>query len=362
MAPETSPPDDTPRDFAASRGPEIWAYNAYWMGDAWRATDLGALQRLLFFDLPVGKDGSLDTRGWPDQWASLRTRAREARVPIDPVVSLLTVEVFSSVFANPAARSRLLSDTLAAARLSGGVHLDVEVMEGVRAADIEAYRAFVADLRRALDQPRKRVLTAFVPAQNILYGPGELALLDAVVAQGYDLHWQTSPTAGPPAALEGPSPAAWRAAASNLAALGVPPRKLLFSTPFYGYEWPTVSDERGAATRGQATIITYAPVSSRILPDLRVNALDRSRQHGLKRDAASNAPWYVFRDKEGWRQGWFDDVTSLAPRLDFVQRGDYRGVALFVLGYDGGALLEVMRAKFRAGNAPPGGGGPPAAR
>ena len=359
---EASPESDAARDFARGRGQEAWAYNAYWMGDAWRAYDLGAFKRLLFFDLAVGKDGAVDSRGWPDQWATLRARAREARVPIDPVFSVLSVEVFSGVFGSDAGRARLLSEILTLSRDADGVHLDVEVMEGVREQDIAAYRAFLAELRRALDSPRKRLLTAFVPARNILYGAPELALLDAIVAQGYDVHWQASPVAGPPTVLDGESPAAWRNLGQSLAALGASPRKILFSTPFYGYEWPTVSAEPGAATRAPATIITYAPVSSKLLPDLRVNALARSAQHGLRRDTATNAPWYAFRDRQGWRQGWFDDPVSLAPRLDFVQRGDYRGVAVFVLGYDGGAMLDVIQRTFRAGSAPGSGGGLPAAR
>ena len=359
--PETSPNSDAPRDFSRAGAQEAWAYNAYWMGDAWRVYDLGAFGRVLFFDLAVAKDGSLDTRGWPDQWAQLRARARSSRVQLDPVVSILSVEVFAGVFGSDANRRRLLREILERASESG-VHLDVEVMEGAREEDIANFRAFVAELRTRLDTPRKRTLTAFVPARNILYGARELALLDAIVAQGYDVHWQGGPTAGPPMALDGESPAAWRTAATNLGALGVPPGKILFSTPFYGYEWPTVSSEPGAKTRGPAKIITYAPVSSRILPDLRINALARTAQHGLRRESTTSAPWYAFRDRDGWRQGWYDDPVSLAPRLDFVQSGGYRGVAIFVLGYDGGALLGTILARFRGGSAPAGGGGPQGVR
>jgi len=131
---------------------------------------------------------------------------------------------------------------------------------------------------------------------------------------------------------------------------GVSPRRIVFSTPLYGYEWPTVSGEAGAATRGSAAILTYAPVPATLLPDLRLDALSRAAQFGLRRDTGSGAPWYAFRDEQGWRQGWFDDPASLAPRLDFVRAANYRGVALFVLGYDGGALLEAIGAAFRGGS------------
>src|SRR5439155_26794638 len=126
---------------------------------------------------------------------------------------------------------------------------DFEIMEGVQADEIEGYRRFLDALRNELDRPPRKILTAFVPAINILYGARELALLDAIVAQGYDVHWKDSARAGPPAMLEGDSPAAWRVSAMSLALQGVSSRKVLFSTPLYGYEWPTVSGDARAATR-----------------------------------------------------------------------------------------------------------------
>src|ERR1043165_5573486 len=81
-----------------SRAPsqEVWAYHAYWMGDTWRSYDLRAFGRLLFMDLPVGKNGRVqDTRGWPDQWSRLRAAARAANTQIDPAFTILTPEIFA---------------------------------------------------------------------------------------------------------------------------------------------------------------------------------------------------------------------------------------------------------------------------
>ena len=357
------PPESEPGSLQTATRQEIWAYHAYWMGDAWRNHDLRAFERLLFMDLPIGKNGRVqDTRGWPDQWATLRARARAANVQIDPAFTILTPDVFTAVFSSPAARRRLVADIVFLARFSRGVHLDIEVYEDVPAAAVEGYRTFLVELRRALDTKPGKILTAFVPAGSSVNGAAELALFDAIIAQGYDVHWKLSPNTGPVAVLDGESQATWRTAASLLSEKRVPPNKILFSTPFYGYEWPTVSGEPRAATRGEAAIITYAPVSAAILPDIRTNALSRTRQHGLRRDMASGSPWYAFRDKEGWRQGWFDDHISLAPRLDFVRKGGYRGVAVFVLGYDNGELLGSIRSAFREKSAPAGGASPPAAR
>lgn len=334
-------------------GPEIWAYHAYWMGEAWRVHDLRAFRRLLFFDLVVGRDGRIAQRhGWPEQWEALRARAQEARVPLDPVVTVLDRATFTAIFASPDASARLLAEATELARGAAGLHLDIEVLDPVDEALVARFRAFVAQLRGALDAPARRTLTAFVTARGNLYGPPELAMLDAVVAQGYDVHWQGGDTSGPVALLAGNAPGSWQSMAQTLAQLGVTPRKIVFSSPLYGYEWPTVSAEPRARTRGAGAIITYAPIPPSLLPDLRVSALARAAQHGLRREAATSTPWYAFRDADGWRQGWFDDPVSLAPRLEFVRRGDYRGVAFFVLGYDGGALIEAAQDAFRAGTGP----------
>lgn len=327
-----------------ARGQEIIAYHAYWMGDVWRQYDLGKFRRILFFDLAVDPSGRLTQKnGWPEKWMDLRQQALVRGVPVDPVVTVLGREVFSAVFGSADARALFLSECVALARESGGLHLDVEVFEPVEAAHLEAFRIFLADLRRSLDTPPRRFLSAFIPSAGDLYSPKELAYLDEVVAQGYDVHWAEAPTAGPVALLRGESAAAWETAAGKLLRGGVAPEKLFFSTPLYGYEWPVVSDEPRAASRGPARIVTYAPVGADLLPDIRLNALTRVAVHGLRREPGSETPWYVLRDSDGWWQGWYDDAISLRKRLVFVREGGFGGVAFFVLGYDGGALLEVAR-------------------
>lgn len=337
---------------------EIIAYHASWMGDAWRQYDLGRFRRILFFDVVAGNDGRLaQTNGWPERWEGLRQQAAAQGVAVDPVVTVLGLEPFKAIFGDPAARARLLEACVGLAR-DGGLHLDVEVFEAPAAAEVEGFRQFVAALRQAMDKPPRRSLTAFVHAGGQLYSARELAYLDEVVVQGYDVYWAEAPTAGPVALLDGDSIAAWRPAAEAMTKAGVMRKKLFFSTPLYGYEWPVASDQPRAPSRGKARITTYAPVSADQLPDLRVNALSRVAALGLRREAGSDVPWYAWQEQDGWWQGWFDDALSLRKRLDFVRAGGYGGVAFFVLGYDGGALVEAARNAFRAPARPAGNAGP----
>ena len=338
--------NDEPRGLDTP-GPQAWAYHAYWMKDTWRAYDLRDFGRILFFDLVAGKDGRIEKRnGWPEAWSDLRTAAREARLAVDPVVSVLDNETFVSIFASPDHRERLLEEVARVARDSSGMHLDIEVFEPVDEAILAEFRIFLARLRARLDAPPRKTLTAFVTTANLLYGQRELALLDAVVAQGYDAHWKDAPSTGPVALLEGNAAVAWKNTATALLQRGVPARRIVFSTPLYGYEWPTLSPLPGASTTGPGEIVTYARVPF-LEPDIRFAAVDRAARYGLRRDAPSSAPWYAFNDGRGWRQGWFDDEVSLAPRLDFVAGGDFLGVALWILGYDDGAMFATIRSRFR---------------
>ena len=339
---------------ASAAPPQLWAYHAYWMRDAWRLYDLGQFQRLLFFDVSVTPQAELQRNGWPEQWRDLRAQARAADVPVDPVVTILDKETFVAIFGQPSLRQKLLAEirTMMRQEPRAGLHLDVELFDAVDPEPIAGFRQFVADLRAAIKRDGQRALTAFVPVGGALYGPQELAALDGVVAQGYDLHWANGPTAGPVSVLDWPGSAiAWRPAGEQLVAAGVPPARIFFSSPLYGYEWPTVSDAARAATRGPGHTVTYAPVPAFLLPDISVNALSQAAANGLRRDKATAAPWYAARRSDGWWQGWFDDPASLQPRLEFVRNGGFGGVAFFVLGYDGGALVDAARAAFRAGNA-----------
>ncbi|HEX8989401.1 MAG TPA: glycosyl hydrolase family 18 protein [Rhodocyclaceae bacterium] len=341
---------------------QIEVYHAYWMGDVWRQYDLRKFHRILFFNLVPDNDGHLaDTHGWPQRWTDLHQQAAAAGTPVVPVVTVMGGDLFHAIFGTPSARSRLLQECVDLARAGDGLHLDLELFEPVPPGDADSFDAFLTALRAALDEPPRKPLSAFVPAGD-LYSAAQLANFDEIVAQAYDVHWIDSAQAGPVSLLEGDSPAALAPAAAKLVAAGVPRERIFFSSPLYGYEWPVVSDQPGAATRGKARIVTYAPVSADQLPDLRVNALSRVVQFGLRREPQSGAPWYALSEADGWWQGWFDDAGSLGRRLEFVRNGKFGGVAFFVLGYDGGALVETARAAFKARSADAAGARPPAGR
>jgi spore germination protein YaaH len=337
---------------AAAVRPQVWGYYPAWLHDHWRSRDLSLYDRLKFFEVEIDSEGRLGNQhGWPERWEDLRGAARSRGLPVDLTVTLFSVSRFERVFGNAQRRQRLLDELLRGVGAVQGVHLDVEIFQGVSADALRGYRAFCAALRKGLKrQGADKVLSAFAVMGAVvdLYDRATLAQLDYIVVQGYDSHHLDSPHAGPVAPLRGPYAITWEKTLAHYLALGAPRHRIAFGVPFYGYEWPTETAAIGARTLGKGREITYAMLDARLLPDIRTDARSQAALHGLRRDPASGSPYYAHADASGaWRQGWFEDEVSLAAKFEFVKQQRLAGIAIFPVGYDGGAFDDLLRRSFR---------------
>jgi spore germination protein YaaH len=324
---------------------ETAAYHPYWAASAWSRYDMDLVDILFFFDLPISPSGTIeDRRGWPHAWFDLIAAAESADTPIHVTVSILDAHVFRSVFSTPS-HVQTLEETLVDLSASGsvsGLHLDVELFEPVSDLERNAFTDLVQRLSVRLKNGRPDFqlsifLTATDPADA--YDDQALAAAaDFVIIQAYDLHWLTSPTAGPVAPLHGWGDRNWGAILARAEQNGIPREKMLFSVPYYGYEWPTVDSLPGAATRGPGRLTTYAPSLAGVPA-----ARDRAIMNGMQRDPVSGSPWYAFQDSTGWTQGWYEDATSLAQKYDFIHQEALRGVAIFPYAYGDATLESALR-------------------
>jgi len=338
----------------------VAGYHAYWTADAWREYPWDALDALYFFEIEAGADGSLaDAHGWPDAWRELLERARGARVPVVPTISMHDADAFEAVFTDPARAARLADEILALLAATpglGGVHLDFEVFRPVDPDARDGYTAFAARLARMLRaEGGTRSLSVFALAFDDAdaYDERSLAeIADYLVVQGYDLHHADGALAGPLAATQGWGRLNWEGILERYAALGIARERLVMAVPLYGYEWPVVADRIGAPTRGAAVMIPLAP-ADRVVPEL-PRARARAREHGTQVDPESRSPFYAYHDGSGWRQGWFDDEASLSAKYALVRSRGLAGVALFPLAYgDSLVWTEIRRLRSPARAAPP---------
>jgi spore germination protein YaaH len=273
-------------------------------------------------------------------------------VVVVPTISLHGVEGFQGLFGSPESVARLVEEALAllvATPGLGGLHLDVEVFSPVSQEARDGYTAFVARLRRRMQETDATyTLSAFALAfdDDDAYAERALAeVTDYLVVQGYDFHSAGEDRAGPVAALAGWGRLNWANVVDRFVGFGVPPRKIVMAVPMYGYQWPTETDQPGSATRGEAVEVLLASPPG-VLPEL-PRARDQVDRHGLRRDQESGTPYYAFQDDTGWHQGWFEDAESLRAKYAFVRERGLGGVALFPLAYGDGALWDDLRDAFR---------------
>jgi spore germination protein YaaH len=335
-------------------GLQAWGYFPVWLSDAWRQLNLTPWDRVLLFEISVNAAGSLAVpSSWDTTWHRLADAVRNSGGHLDVAVTLFDENRFIQLLSTPASSERLLRSLMMLANLPGiqGLHLDFEIYRVLPDTALRGYRQLIVELKQGLAERRlDRKLSVFLPmgGEGTLYDGQTLTHIDYVVVQGYDAHFGMSPQAGPVAPLKGSHSLTWERSLAHVLRMDVPRSKLLFSIPYFGYEWPVVSAFPGAATIGPGIAMTYAPVDARHLPLIRVSVLDRMRQYPVQRDPDSGSPYYAYQGANGiWYQGWFEDKTSLADKLDFLVRERLCGVAAFPLGYDAGRFDSLITSRAR---------------
>jgi spore germination protein len=347
----------------AADAQKAWAYQAWWMPDSWKKAPLARLDRVLFFELKVSANGNISEKnGWPEKWNDLSLALSKTNTPLDLTLTLLNAKDFIAVFSSDAATSTLLeqSANLASDQAVAGLHLDFEVYTQVPQVAQRRFQNFVIDLAKKLRSiiPAKN-LSIFLPigATTQIYNAASLAQVNHVVAQGYDAHWVTGPTAGPVAPLDGDSAVTWKNATAQALSLGVSREKLLLSYPFYGYEWQTRDkNPRGnSLTEGSKTTLTEL---SKPLSDVPHSTHERLKRHAPVNDVKSGSSYYQFQSNGQWTTGWYEGEWAMNQKIRFIDQQKLAGIAFFVLGYDDGKLINkfvsqhVTQRSIRSAKAP----------
>lgn len=342
----------TPR-YAARSGPKVHGYYAWWTRGLWLDLDLSLYDKLFFFDLTPAADGSIqDRNGYPFAWQGLIQAADSVGVPVIPTLALLDADSLEALFLNPEHRERLVRTSLGLIEESdgNGLHLDFEWFAPAEDSLREGFHAYVDTLALRVEETFPMAqMSMFVPA---FHPDGMIDLsripdvFDEIMVQGYDLHWQTGPMAGPVSPLSGWQGNNWDSIMHQMDEQGVERSRLLITVPYYGYEWPVVDSAPGSNTRGNASVTTHARIDSFNLPEMQVAALDRVAAHGLQRDPVSGSPFYTFQDSTGWVQGWYEDEESFRRKYEFVLNQELAGIAVFPIGYDRAAMDGLLEDWF----------------
>jgi spore germination protein len=234
-------------------------------------------------------------------------------------------ELVSGMLHDPAAVDRHVRALTALAVDEGydGIDLDYE---DLRAADREAYSAFLRRLAGALHAADKLLTTSVHPkVSDAGYDERNRAqdyraigaAVDQVRVMTYDYSWETSPP-GPVA------PAGWVEDVIAWTVTQVPPEKVVLGAVLLGYDW--VAGRGETVDHGQAVAL--------------------ARRHGaeIARDR-DRAPWFRYQDAAGRRhEVWWEDAESVAVKLRLVARYGLGGAFFWNLGGEDPAVWPVARA------------------
>lgn len=302
----------------------VFGYHPYWIADSVTQNyRFDRLTHLAYFsaevDAPSGE--LITTRGWLT--APVVDRALAAGIEVQLAVTNFGSANNRSLLQSTAARDTLVSRLIEMVRLRGAHGLAID-FESVPGDQRENLTAFFAALRGRLHAaiPGARI-SAAVPAVdwNDAWDAEALApLIDLVFVMCYDYSWSGSSTAGPVSPLQGMSYHVRRSLETWLQN-GIPPERLLMGIPYYGYDWPVVSDAPRAATTGRATARTYSYISGML------------QRYSRQWSTAYLNPWFPYQVAD-WRQVWYDDAESLDYKYRLVPELRLAGIGIWALGYD----------------------------
>ncbi len=326
----------------------VHGYHPYWIADS--AADhyrWDLLSHLAYFSYEVdpATGEAATVRGW--RTSTVIDRAKAAGVKV-----LLTVTNFGAannrtLLASAQTRGVLIARLVALLqeREAHGVNVDFEGLSGDQR---EYLVTFFSELRAGLDAAIPgAIITVASPAVdwNAAWDLAALSSsIDLFFVMCYDYSWSGSSEAGPVAPIRGMSYNVERTLRWYLDE-GVPPSRLVMGVPYYGFDWPVVSEVPRAAATDRAISRTYSAVAAMLAT--------RQRQWS---ETYLN-PWIAYM-VANWRQIWYDDAESLEYKYQLAKDLGIAGIGMWALGYDADLpelwdLIARLFARPAAVDAPP---------
>ncbi|OQA82057.1 MAG: putative sporulation-specific glycosylase YdhD [Microgenomates group bacterium ADurb.Bin238] len=155
--------------------------------------------------------------------------------------------------------------------------------------------------------------------------------VDYVVVMAYDFHRRGSSQAGPVAPLFGGKNKWDTDIHQHLVEYlkYVPREKVVLGLPFYGYGWQTESRSPQANSfPNTGFTATYQSVQE-ILADKKRNQVQTGwDDHAL-------CPYLSYIEDDKIYMIYYEDVTSISYKLEYVKQLNLAGIAIWALGYEG---------------------------
>lgn len=215
-------------------------------------------------------------------------------------------------------RENVITNLLKVVEEKGYVGVDVD-FEYVRAQNREGYAGFVGELRAAMNKKGYRVSVALAPKtssdqKGLLYEGIDYALLGEQADRLFLMTYEWGYSYGPPMAV---APLTKVRQVVEYALTQIPAEKLLMGIPNYGYNW-TLPYEKG---------VTKAETIGN------VEAVRLAVEYGasIQYDQEAQSPHFMYRNQGREQEVWFEDVRSIAAKIELAKEYELYGVGYWNL-------------------------------
>ncbi len=270
---------------------------------------------------------------------TLLQAARQRGVAVMPLVlnKDFDQEVIHAVLQDPSKMQRAIRYLLYYAERDGywGIQFDFEnihssyrhrynlfVEEAARQFHRRGYKFSVAVVAKHSDRPDDYSETLWVNWAGVF----DYAILsraaDFLSVMTYDQHSRGTPP-GPVAGI------AWMKRVIEYALTRVPPEKISLGIPLYFRSWNTAGLQGGYG--GFSEIVTLI------------------HKHGVvpRWDTAEQAPWFRYQADGVEHEVWYEDVRSLAAKLQLVRAYSLQGFSAWVLGQEDPRVWTELTRRVR---------------
>ena len=323
-----------------------YGYLPYWVDTLdYRYFQMELISHIAYFSVGISPGtGSLGSIPNADRFYKIRDYAHPRGVKVNMTFTIFGTSNVSDFLNNPSARQNAILAIKDFVTNYGvdGVNIDFEF---VTSSVKDSFSKFINDLAYELwnHTTGHKELFIAMPAVPEWYPGYNYSFLsshsDGLFVMAYDFHYGGSSVAGPvsptvPSSFWGNYSVA--KTIGSYKAYGADPAKIIIGVPYYGYDWPTESDEIGSNTTGYGSAVIYR------------YAFTNAYSYGRRWDSYSLTPWYAYSTSGIWHQCWYDDSVSLDLKFSMVNDSGLLGAGCWALGYDGSYthIWSVIRKNF----------------
>lgn len=342
-----SPLSDTPiavEPLQESKGLRhiFYGYCPYWIDTLnYDYLDFSLITHVAYFSVSIDTNGDVVSFPYSDRFITLINRAHKRGVRVHITFNIFGNSSVSNFLNNAGARLNAINNIVQFVENYNieGVNIDFEyVTQTVK----DSFSRFINDLYYALQNSTSRRKDLFIamPAVPEWYPGYDYTYLsthsDGLFIMGYDFHYRGSTYAGPVAPAIPSSVWGQYCIAKTIGSYKArcSPSKLILGMPYYGYRWPTESENINSPTTDSGSAV------------FAYTAMQEANTIGRLWDSNSLTPWYRYVYDSNWYQVWYEDTASIRVKIRIARDSSIKGMGCWALTYDNGIFNNIIREEL----------------